>query len=204
MSKASLLDAPSSYIMETHLRVLESLGFECQTLPELAQLLSLASVDVSAALQELRQSRLVEVQGGLWKRCGPWDSRDTVVIVDLGNVHDCLQKVAPLAETGGLQVRAYADLQYNGYGVHPPFDSLGCRVFKAESPHKNATDTKMIWDVSQLCSLSPRPMRLLVITKDNGFRHLKELAEDAGHSLSFAQDWPSLKSLLASLHICSP
>lgn len=182
--------------MEKHARMLESLGFEWRTLSELAQRSGVPSVDVSAALQELRQSGVVEAQGGLWKRCASVESRDVIVVVDLGNVHDCLQKIAPLAEAGELQVRAYADLQYNGFGVNPPFDAPGCVVFKAQSPHKNAADTQMIWDVAQLCSVSARPLRLLVVSKDNGFRHLRELAEDAGHRLTFAQDWASLRALL--------
>jgi hypothetical protein len=182
--------------MEGHGNILETLGYDWRTLPELAQLARVPSVDVSAALQELRQSGLVEAQAGLWRCCAVRDSKDVVVVVDLGNVHDCLQKIAPLAEAGELQVRAYADLQYNGFGVNPPFESPGCTVFKAASPHKNAADTKIIWDVSQLCSVSPRPLRILVVTKDNGFRHLRELAEHAGHSLSFAQDWTTLRALL--------
>jgi len=171
------------------------IGAEGRTSSELAR-----HADVSAALQELRQFGLVEPQAGLWRSRRPLpDNQDVVVIVDLGNVHDCLQKLGPLAEAGKLKVRAYADLQYNGFGITPPFEAPGCVVFKAASPHKNAADTQMIWDVSRLCSLSPTHMHLLVVTKDNGFRHLRELAEESGHSLSFAQDWPSLRSLLLLL-----
>jgi hypothetical protein len=124
------------------------------------------------------------------------DGASIVVIVDLGNVHDCLQCLLPLVEARRLRVRAYADLQYNGFGVNPPLEAHLCSVFRAASPHKNAADTKLIWDVALLCALSPGPLRLLVATKDNGFRHLQELAESAGHELAFAQDWPSLQKLL--------
>jgi hypothetical protein len=130
------------------------------------------------------------------------DGASTVVIVDLGNVHDCLQRVLPLAEARRLRVRAYADLQYNGFGVNPPLQAQLCSVFRAASPHKNAADTKLIWDVALLCALSPGPLRLLVATKDNGFRHLQELAESAGHALIFAQDWPSLEALLRRIRPC--
>jgi hypothetical protein len=182
--------------MERRRNLLECIGPGGTSLAELARVACIPSVDVAASLQGLRQSGLVETADGLWKRCTFRDRQDVIVVVDLGNVHDCLQKLAPLAEAGELQVRAYADLQYNGYGVNPPFESPGCVVFRAATPHKNAADTKIIWDISRLCSLALQPLRILVVTKDNGFRHLRELAEESGHSLTFAQDWPSLRSLL--------
>lgn len=119
-----------------------------------------------------------------------------VVIVDLGNVHDCLAPLAPLAAAGRLQVFAYADLQYNGPGVNPPLEVEGLYVFRAESPQKNAADTQLIWDVAQFCARAHEPLAFFVATRDNGFRHLQQLAEDAGHTLSFAQGWPSLQALL--------
>jgi len=182
--------------MERRRNLLECIGSEGRSLVELARVSGMSSVDVAVALQGLRQSGLVETDDGLWKRSSVRDCQDVVVVVDLGNVHDCLQKLAPLAEAGEVQVRAYADLQYNGYGVNPPFDSPGCVVFRAATPHKNAADTQIIWDISRLCSLALKPLHLLVVTKDNGFRHLRELAEESGHNLAFAQDWSSLRSLL--------
>jgi hypothetical protein len=50
------------------------------------------------------------------------DATSIVVIVDLGNVHDCLKRLLPLVEARRFRVRAYADLQYNGIGVNPPHD----------------------------------------------------------------------------------
>jgi hypothetical protein len=124
------------------------------------------------------------------------DATSIVVIVDLGNVHDCLKRLLPLVEARRFRVRAYADLQYNGFGVNPPHEAGLFSVFQATSPHKNAADTKLIWDVALLCKASESPLRIIVATKDNGFRHLQELAQGAGHSLSFAQDWRSLQALL--------
>ena len=183
--------------MENQARVLDSLTVDWTTLLEVATQAQIHSVDVAVALQALRSMGVVESQGGLWRRCAaPQQVADVVVVVDLGNVHDCLQKIAPLAEAGQLQVLAYADLQYNGVGINPPFEVAGCTVFKATSPHKNAADTKMIWDIAQLCASSERPRRLLVTTKDNGFRYLRDLVEGSGHALSFAHDWASLRALL--------
>ena len=131
-----------------------------------------------------------------------------VVMVDLGNVHDCLQQLLPLAAAGEIELRAYADLMFNGFGVSPPLASPGCTVFKSASPQKNAADTQLIWDCAQLCTAAEKPLQILVATKDNGFRHLKELAEGAGaaallapparHQLYFAHDWATLQALLTA------
>jgi len=181
-----------------------------RSLPELAQLSQLPSVVVSEELQLLDDAGLLETaEGGHWRArsrlcaggaaASEAPAPDLVVLVDLGNVHDCLQKMLPLASAGELRLLAYADLQYNGFGVNPPLAARGCTVFRAESPQKNAADTQLVWDCAQLCSRAQRPLRLLVATKDNGFRHLKALAEAAGHRLDFAQDWASLRALLLLL-----
>jgi hypothetical protein len=128
----------------------------------------------------------------------PWErsmEHRTYVFIDLGNVHDCLYKITSLAEAGELHICAYADLHYNGPGVNPPVNCRGVSVFKATSHHKNAADTKMIWDIARLCC-SSKTLRILVVTKDNGFRYLQELSHAAGHELAFANDWPSLGALL--------
>jgi len=79
-------------------------------------------------------------------------------------------------------------LQYKGFGVNSPHEAGLCSVFQVTSPHNNAADTKLIWDVALLCTEPPSPLRIIVATK--------ELAESAGHSLSFAQDWRTLEALL--------
>jgi hypothetical protein len=170
-----------------------------KTLPELAQLLHTPSVDLAPALVGLEAMGLVEQHQGTWWRVAApaaAASLPTYVFVDLGNVHDCLQRLLPLAEAGELQVQAFADLAFNGFGVNPPLCASGCKVVRATSPDKNAADVQLVWNAALLCAAATSPLRLFVVTRDHGFRHLQTLAEAAGHHLRFAQDWASLRALL--------
>ena len=122
------------------------------------------------------------------------DEPKRLVVVDLGNTHDCLQELLPYAKAGALEVRAYADLAYNGFGVNPPLGVLpGVTVQQANTAEKNAADVDMIWDLAVM--LGPRTPRyfVAVATKDQGFRRLKALAEAAGHRLEFATGWSELR-----------
>lgn len=169
------------------------------SLIELCELTGASPLDVSEELQTLAFEGLALGDGhGNWRRSGSAPAKDAaprvpIVIVDLGNVHDCLQKLLPLADAGGVQVKAYADLHYNGFGVRPALDHRNCRVIRSLASHKNAADTKLVWDVACLCSDNPSPLQIYIITKDNGFRHLQELARELGHSVAFAEDWDSFK-----------
>ena len=170
------------------------------SLQELCDLAQASALEVSEELQALASEGLALGDGcGRWRKSGAEPAARAsahdkpIVIVDLGNVHDCLQKLLPLADAGGVQVTAYADLHYSGFGVRPPLENRNCRVIRSLSSHKNAADTKLVWDVACLCSDNPSPLRIYIITKDNGFRHLQELARELGHSVAFAEDWDSFK-----------
>lgn len=130
-------------------------------------------------------------------------THNPLVLVDLGNVHDCLKRLIPLADAGDLSVVAYADLAFNGFGVNPPVESANCVVKRATSADKNAADVELAWDVAQRCLTASEPMDFVVATRDHGFRHLQSLAARSGHTLRFVQDWPSLRGLLV-LHELSP
>lgn len=114
--------------------------------------------------------------------------------MDLGNTHDCLQELLPYARAGHLDVRAYADLAFNGFGVNPPLDEPGVTVKRASTAEKNAADVDMIWDLAELLSKPGQPhYSVIVATKDQGFRRLKALAEDRGHRLEFVTGWSELR-----------
>jgi hypothetical protein len=181
----------------TKRRVLASLSAtNWKTMPELAQLAQLPSVDLAPALVALELAGLVERrEGGLWRHVAAV-APDTHVFVDLGNVHDCLQRLVPLAEAGELRVQAFADLAFNGYGVNPELRASGCEVLRATSADKNAADVQLVWNAALLCASARAPLHIFVVTRDHGFRHLQALAGAAGHHLRFAQDWPSLRALL--------
>ena len=114
-----------------------------------------------------------------------------LILVDLGNVHDVLQKLERLARQGDVKVWAFADLAFNGFGVNPaPHPSI--TVEQAKRPHRNAADIRLIWRVAQLVLTSTTPQTFYVVTKDQGFRTLEDMAGAAGHKLSFAKDWEQL------------
>ena len=117
-----------------------------------------------------------------------------LVVVDLGNTHDCLQELLPYARAGQLEVRAYADLAFNGFGVTPPLtDAPNVVVKQATTAEKNAADVDMIWDLAAMLSHSEPVYFVAIATKDQGFRRLKALAEANGHRLEFATGWSELR-----------
>jgi hypothetical protein len=117
-----------------------------------------------------------------------------LVVVDLGNTHDCLRELLPYARAGAIEVRAYADLAYNGFGVTPALtDVPGVSVQQATTAEKNAADVDMIWDLAELLGPGEPKYFVAVATKDQGFRRLKALAEARGHRLEFATGWSELR-----------
>lgn len=124
-----------------------------------------------------------------------------VVIVDLGNVHDCLKNLLPLAESGLVEVIAYADMEFNGFGVKPDANGKHCVVKRATTPDKNAADVEIVWDIAQRCGRTSveTPLCFVVVTRDHGFRSLEGLVMRTGHALNFASDWPTLQEKLALL-----
>jgi hypothetical protein len=117
-----------------------------------------------------------------------------LAVVDLGNTHDCLRELLPYARAGAIEVRAYSDLAYNGFGVTPPLtDVPGVSVHQATTAEKNAADVDMIWDLAELLGPGKPKYFVAVATKDQGFRRLKALAEARGHRLEFAAGWSELR-----------
>lgn len=121
---------------------------------------------------------------------------DRLVLVDLGNVHDCLEPLGAYAMSDPtLCVEAYADVGFKGYGVCPPAPHP-IQVFVATSPHKNAADVKMIFNTAcramQLIG-SGKTMHFIFATKDKGFHSMKEELEALGHKVDFVTDWAELR-----------
>ncbi len=119
----------------------------------------------------------------------------THCIIDLGNVHDCLQKLEPYAAAGALTVAAYADLAFSGYGIVPPLKCNNVAVFQADTPDRNSADVQIIWDVCRLVAASPGdPLHVLIATKDLGFMRLQRLVQERPHhKLTFVTGWEALK-----------
>lgn len=124
-------------------------------------------------------------------------NKKVIVIVDLGNIHNVLQELEPYIKSNCIQeVWAYADKQFNGYGVNPKPSLPRCTVWQASQPRSNAADNKIVWDVALACQTS-NPIHFIVVTKDQGFSNIKELAEKDGvHTLEFANSWEELRNVI--------
>jgi hypothetical protein len=116
-----------------------------------------------------------------------------LVVVDLGNCHDCLAKVLPYARDGLVEVEAYADRHFNGFGVNPPLEEPGVRVIRARTTERNAADVELIWRLAVRLSAEGPRRRVVVCSKDQGFRSLSALAEERGHRLLFVPNWQELR-----------
>jgi len=119
----------------------------------------------------------------------------TVVFVDLGCCHDCLENLVPYATSdNNLQVYAFADVAFNGYGVNPvPPPPIS--VCQAQTRDSNAADIELIWKAAELIFKAPRgtTFKFIVATKDQGFTSLQTIVQRHGHSLEFVKDWNELR-----------
>jgi hypothetical protein len=122
-----------------------------------------------------------------------------LVIIDLGCSHDVLANVIPYAEQGEMEVRAYADLAFNGFGLNPKVECKNFSLFHAKTADKNSADVALIWDVSrfvQRMSLEEpsREVQIYVCTRDLQFQSLKALVEENPlHTLTFCINWETLR-----------
>ena len=122
-----------------------------------------------------------------------------LVLCDLGCSHDCLQNLIPYAEKDMMEVRAYADLAFAGFGVKPPLNCKNVTVFHAKTADKNSADLQLIWDLSryvQKLSIDQprRGLQVYCSTKDLQFQSLKSLVEENPlHELTFCTNWETLR-----------
>lgn len=194
-------------------RVLDALrGKESARPLELASQLGATKLEINRALYALQRAGSVERTEStppLWhiKRAAEGAGasgsdaraplvRDTLVVVDLGNQHDCLGNLVSYAQNGLLTVRAYADRGFNGFGINPRLDGPNLEVRRATSSSRNSADVLLIWDLSRAmleASSAGKCLNIIVATKDLGFQALRDLAEADGHALVFVQGWEELK-----------
>lgn len=126
----------------------------------------------------------------------------TVVLIDLGNIHDCLQKCEGLLQCHAIdRVYAFADYQFNGYGVKGhAVRGTNLQVIQAKRSNKNAAETLLQWKCQELIFDANRDEKFyfIIVTKDEGFKYLEVLVEEKGHVLHFARDSQDMNSLVNS------
>jgi hypothetical protein len=125
-----------------------------------------------------------------------------IVFVDLGNVHDILQKLESYAGHD-CKVYAFADCAFNGYGVNPIPKNKDIEVFQTKDDHKNAADVEMIWKAAEIVMNMDEErfetgIRFIIFTRDNGFRSLKTILEryKAVREVLFVQTWQQAREFI--------
>lgn len=126
-----------------------------------------------------------------------------IVMIDLGNVHDCLSHVKPYAkrnkEADNVSVVAFADY---GYKVSPEAEEAGydVEVLQIKEPPtctgKNAADVLLMFTCFELCMAAAEGQHLhfIIATKDEGYRYLATIVhQHYGHQVTFVRDWNELR-----------
>ena len=177
---------------------------QTKTSAELALVLNTSRVDVNASIQNLEKNGLVfRVTNAFpiaWQQNAaspsltpPTSPPDTLVIIDLGNTHDCLANLMPYCRSSLVEVRAYADLHYTGYTGD---ENICCfQLIRASSSAKNAADVDMIWDLAVILS-DPRMLKkqVIICSKDKGFLSIQDKIVKLGHTFLFAtHGWADLR-----------
>lgn len=121
-------------------------------------------------------------------------TENVLVILDLGNVHDCLKKLDTL-NLKNVNVIAFHDYMYNGYGVNKIVTNQSIKIIGAVDQNRNSADIMMIWFLAQYKNPTDH---IIVVTKDQGFQTLYTLLkrDKKANKISVAHDWKSLSELL--------
>jgi hypothetical protein len=97
------------------------------------------------------------------------------IIIDLGNVHDCLQSLNLYKGA----VVAFCNKAYNGYGVTEICTNKQIKVYKINSLDKNAVISEIFFHVNN-CILQELNADIIIVTKSNLFSYLPEIAKQLG------------------------
>jgi hypothetical protein len=116
--------------------------------------------------------------------------------MDLGNVHDVLQRLECHATEWSVRVFAFADLAFNGFGVNPPPSNKFVTVSRTKDAHKNAADIDLIWKCAELVLMNPDiTFNFFIVTKDLQFQSLKAVLQKYPNvrAVEFFQSWEGLR-----------
>lgn len=201
--------------MDLKSRIISTLSNGALTAKEIASRLNVEKSEVNRILYHDRVFTQNNTSPPTWSTVPVQTKKveriiDTIILLDLGNVHDCLKNLEPYVRTGDMVVFAFCDYGYSGYPLsEKQYNVDGVKIVRATSPKKNAADTLLIWTC---CSIVNREtgglfhlqgndvlpnladrLEFIVVTKDQGFNFLQECVENTGHKIRFCKDWDDLK-----------
>lgn len=123
--------------------------------------------------------------------------KKTLVIVDLGNVHDCLEPLEQYLRRD-FTVQGFAAKDFNGYGVNP----IGkAPVVHSKQGLKGENDVAILWwTCSYMLQAAKKgePIRVILATKGRTLLSMKRYIEEAipGSTFESVTDWKQLKDAL--------
>lgn len=201
--------------MDIKSKIISALSSESLSARELSRRLNVEKSKVNAALYSDKVFTQNNTSPPTWSIPSSQKKKttdiDTIIFLDLGNVHDCLKNVESYARAGEIFVFAFCDYAYTGYPISEPrYSCEGVRAVRTSSPKKNAADTALIWTCCSIVNRQPggidglgdvisrltEKLEFIVVTKDQGFGFLQDLVLNAGHSITFCRDWDDLKLLI--------
>lgn len=116
----------------------------------------------------------------------------TILLVDLGNVHDCLPVVKTFLDSGLLHgVQAFAPTLFNGYGVNPRVEHEMVGVERINSGESDLLILTLISFATALIvqqnTVAPdEPLRVIVASRNRIVKHLPSIAHHYNKNASFS------------------
>ena len=111
----------------------------------------------------------------------------TIVLVDLGNVHDCLKQCEEERARGNINaVYGFANVHFNAYGVNPPPRDPKTKVAVV----KDGVDVAIVWkacELSHAATDAGNSLKLVIATKSHKLEPLTALVKSAGHEVRFVR-----------------
>lgn len=114
---------------------------------------------------------------------------NTMVYVDLGTVHDCLEHLMPYRDQGLVSVVAFADHGYSGYGKDLPCVRI------SEQPSKAFADVGMIWTIAEQC-ITQQGLSVYIVSKDKQFGGLVPCILETGNTVKVVSSWEELREFI--------
>ena len=137
--------------------------------------------------------------------------KGNLVVIDLGNVHDCLLHCHKLLLSGetNLWVWAYADKAFNGYGVNKNTLEIGKKLEEdfrykmcvATGNGKQGADIDIVIDLTTKLNQEKnfqKTKRIILATKDKGLAYFRIRAKQRwGVEVIIVRDWEEMREYVA-------